>query len=69
MNGEEQNYYENAIRSCGDIIANYDYGQLFLIYGFGGIPPNEKKVNHCFNINFNENDPNIQIFYNVINNL
>ena len=60
MNGEEQNDYENAIRSCGNIIAYYDYDQLFPVYGFGGIPPNEKKVNHCFNINFNKDDPNIK---------
>ena len=66
MNGEEQNDYENAIRSCGNIIAYYDYDQLFPVYGFGGIPPNEKKVNHCFNINFNENDPNIQGIDNIL---
>jgi hypothetical protein len=57
INGKDD--YEDAIKSCGDIIAYYDYDQLFPVYGFGGIPPNENEVNHCFNINFNEN-PEIQ---------
>ena len=55
----EKNDYEDAIRSCGNIIAYYDHDNLFPVYGFGGIPQNENEVNHCFNINFNE-DPNIQ---------
>ena len=66
MNGDEQNDYENAISSCGNIIAYYDYDQLFPVYGFGGIPPNEEKVNHCFNINFNEKDPNIEGIDNIL---
>ena len=51
---EGGNDYEKAIKSCGKIIANYDYDQLFPVYGFGGIPPNSDKVSHCFNINFND---------------
>ena len=48
--GKEPNDYEKAIKSCGDIIAYYDSDQLFPVYGFGGIPKGQKKVNHCFNI-------------------
>ena len=48
---EGGNDYEKAINSCGKIIANYDYDQLFPVYGFGGIPPNSNNVSHCFNIN------------------
>ena len=59
-NDDEKNDYEKAIKSCGDIIAYYDHDQLFPVYGFGGVPPNEIDVNHCFNINFNKNDPNIK---------
>ena len=65
-NGEEQNDYEKAIRSCVNIIANYDSDQLFPVYGFGGIPPSKKEVSHCFNVNFSENDPNIKGIDNVI---
>ena len=55
----KENDYEKAIKSCGEIIAYYDADQLFPVYGFGGIPPNKEIVNHCFNINFNEDNPNI----------
>ena len=65
--GKEQNDYDKAIKSCGDIIAYYDSDQLFPVYGFGGIPKgNKKEVNHCFNINFNENDANIIGVDNII---
>ena len=56
----EKNDYEDAIRSCGKIIAHYDTDQLFPVYGFGGIPPDKDEVSHCFNINFNDDDPNIK---------
>ena len=65
-NGEKPNDYEKAIKSCGEIIAYYDSDQLFPVYGFGGIPEGESKVNHCFNINFNKNDPNIKNVDNII---
>ena len=66
MYGKEPNDYEKAIRSCGDIIVYYDSDQLFPVYGFGGIPDGQKEVSHCFNINFNENDPNIINIDNII---
>ena len=65
IKAEGGNDYEKAIKSCGKIIANYDYDQLFPVYGFGGIPPNSNKVSHCFNINFDEN-PEIQTVENII---
>ena len=66
MKAEGGNDYEKAIKSCGEIIANYDFDQLFPVYGFGGIPPNSKEVNHCFNINFNEDNPEIFSIENII---
>ena len=66
MNAEGGNDYEKAINSCGKIIAHNDYDQLFPVYGFGGIPPNSNKVSHCFNINFNDDNPEIQTLENVI---
>ena len=65
IKAEGGNDYEKAIKSCGKIIANYDFDQLFPVYGFGGIPPKSKKTSHCFYINFNEN-PEIQTLENVI---
>ena len=64
--GTTPNDYEKAIKSCGDIIANYDSDQLFPVYGFGGIPNGKDKVSHCFNINFNEDDGNIVGINNVL---
>ena len=59
------NDYEQAIQSCGLIIAYYDYDQLIPVYGFGAVINNIPKVNMCFNINFKE-DPNIYTIDNVL---
>ena len=49
--GEKRNPYESAILKCASIMANYDYDQLFPVYGFGAkIKGQGNKVNHCFNI-------------------
>ena len=60
------NDYEKVIKLFGKIISNYDYEQLFHVYGFGGIPPNSKEVSHCFNINFNDDNPEIETIENII---
>lgn len=57
--GNSPNSYEIAIKSCGSIVGYYDYDQLFPLYGFGGRPPNQPKVSHCFNLTFTD-DPNVQ---------
>lgn len=54
INGE--NEYKKAIKSCGKILSYFDFDQRFPVYGFGGIPPTEDEVNHCFNIKFNSKD-------------
>ena len=63
---DEKNDYEKAIKSCGDIVALYDYDRKYPVYGFGGIPDGSEEVNHCFNINFKD-DPNIIGIDNIIN--
>ena len=60
------NDYEQAIRTCGLILAFYDYDQLFPVYGFGAVVNNNPQVNMCFNINFKSN-PEIYTIDNVIN--
>ena len=61
------NDYEKAILSCGNIVAYYDYDQLFPVYGFGAIINSsfDKKVSMCFNLNFT-NNPDIHTIDNVI---
>ena len=57
--GVKQNQYEIAIRSCGDIVAYYDYDQKFPAFGFGGKFFGGPNVNHCYPLNGNPNDPEI----------
>ena len=62
---EQRNPYERAILSCAKIMANYDYDQLFPVYGFGAVIKGQRNTSMCFNINFKE-DPNIQFVDNII---
>jgi len=51
----ENNKYAKAIKSCGNILKEYDDDQLFPVYGFGGVPSKGKEVSHCFNVNGKKN--------------
>jgi len=63
---KELNSYEKAIKSCGDIVAYYDYDHLFPVFGFGAkIVGSGPVVNHCFNLNFKQ-DPNIYLINNIL---
>lgn len=62
----EPSPYERAIRSCGSIVAYYDFDQLFPVFGFGGNIPEEKKTSHCFNVNFDKNNPEVKGIDGVI---
>ena len=46
-------------------MTNYDYNQLFPVYGFGAIIKGQEKASMCFNINFKD-DPNIKSVNNII---
>ena len=54
---DEPNDYEKVIRSIGYILANYNYKELYPVYGFGAILNNSlyNEPSMCFNITFNEN--------------
>ncbi|KAJ6237048.1 copine [Anaeramoeba flamelloides] len=52
------NDYQNAITTCGSILANYDQDQMFPAFGFGA--KINGKVSHCFPLNGNTNDPQVQ---------
>lgn len=64
IGGPTPNQYERAIYSCGNIVAYYDYDQLFPCYGFGaninGTPT------PLFNLNLSP-DPNIHTIPAIIN--
>jgi hypothetical protein len=63
VNGLEPNQYERAIGSCGNIVAYYDYDQLFPCFGFGA--KINGQVAPLFNLNFQQ-DPNINMVENII---
>ena len=67
IKGGKPNDYEKAIRSCGNIVAFYDYDQLFPVYGFGAIIKSSfsNQASMCFNLNFKDN-PDIYTIDNVI---
>jgi len=58
--GTNNNSYEMAISSCGNIVAYYDYDQLFPAFGFGGKFCGDNNVSHCFPLNMNPENPEIQ---------
>ena len=68
------NNYEKAISSCGNIVAHYDYDQLFPVFGFGFIVNDEnenmnfygKYTNFNYPINCNRNNPNIYLIDGVL---
>jgi len=64
--GTNSNSYEIAIRSCGNIVAYYDYDQLFPAYGFGGKFCGDNKASHCYPLNMNFNNPEIQGIEGII---
>jgi hypothetical protein len=36
------------------------FDQLFPVYGFGGVPPNDRAVSHCFPLTFIPESPNVR---------
>ena len=67
IKGKQPNDYERAIQYCGDIVAYYDYDQMFPVYGFGAVVNGSynKEASMCFNLNFLDN-PEIYTIANVI---
>ena len=67
IKGNQPNDYERAIQYCGDIVAYYDYDQMFPVYGFGAVVKGSynKEASMCFNLNFLDN-PEIYTIANVI---
>ena len=54
----QMNQYEACIQSVGSVICPYDTDQMFPVFGFGGKIGD--KVNHCFPLTFDFNNPCVQ---------
>ena len=71
----QKNEYLNAIRSVGQILQYYDTDKQIPVLGFGAaIPPYSQQANHCFALNGNIFDPEvdgldgvIEVYKNAIN--
>ena len=71
----QKNEYLNAIRSVGQILQYYDTDKQIPVLGFGAaIPPYSQQANHCFALNGNIYDPEvdgldgvIEVYKNAIN--
>ena len=63
VGGAEPNQYERAIYACGNIVAYYDYDQMFPCYGFGAKINNQPTP--FFNLSLQAN-PNIHLIPNII---
>ena len=48
LSDREWNQYQMAIWEVGGILEAYDTDKFFPVFGFGGVPHHEGKVNHCF---------------------
>jgi len=62
----QNNQYLSAIEQVGTIIEPYDYDKNFPTFGFGGIPYGTSQVSHCFPLNSNPGNPEIQGIYNIM---
>lgn len=50
LNSAIETQYENAIKSCGQVLEAYDDDKKIPLYGFGGVPPSKVSVEHFFPI-------------------
>ena len=64
--GAKKTVYEEAIKACGDIVGHYDNDQKFPAFGFGGKFNGNSKVSHCFPLNGNPNDPEIETIDGIL---
>ena len=53
------NSYEKAITLVGNVLEYYDTDKKFPTYGFGACIDNSKTTSHCFALNRDENDPEV----------
>jgi vacuolar-type H+-ATPase subunit F/Vma7 len=67
LDKEKPNEYIQAIRAVGEILQYYDSDKKIPVYGFGAkIPPSFSIISHCFAVNNNIFDPEVQGIEEVI---
>jgi len=54
------NDYVQAIRAVGQVLEYYDTDKLFPVYGFGGRLDTSQPADHCFALNGNEANPEVE---------
>ena len=57
------NYYEQAVRTCCNIVSPYDENQLFPVFGFGAQIDNDNS--NAFNLN-KKKDPNVKTVQGIL---
>lgn len=60
------NEYLQALQSVGSIVEPYDADRSFPVFGFGALPPGTSSVSHCFPLNGNPMNPEIQGIENIV---
>ena len=58
-NAQAMNAYEKALVSVGNILLEYDDDHQVPVFGFGAKFPGQHQANHCFALNFNESNPQV----------
>eukprot|EP00903_Cladosiphon_okamuranus_P006483 g6342.t1 len=58
--GRTINEYGQAIQSVGNVLEYFDDDRRFPLYGFGGCPIYRAPASHCFAVNGNEQDPEVE---------
>ncbi|CBJ26471.1 n/a [Ectocarpus siliculosus] len=58
--GRTNNEYGQAIQSVGGVLEYFDDDRRFPLFGFGGCPVYRAPASHCFAVNGNENDPEVE---------
>ncbi|CAN0027201.1 unnamed protein product [Ectocarpus sp. 4 AP-2014] len=58
--GQTNNEYGQAIQSVGGVLEYFDDDRRFPLFGFGGCPVYRAPASHCFAVNGNENDPEVE---------
>jgi hypothetical protein len=64
---DNSNQYMQALKALGLILENYDTDKKYPIYGFGGKLPQQHSVCHCFALNGDIYDPEVQGIEGCIN--
>ncbi|CAM9106956.1 unnamed protein product [Scytosiphon promiscuus] len=58
--GRTSNEYGQAIQSVGGVLEYFDDDRRFPLYGFGGRLGDQSKMSHCFAVNRDEKDPEVE---------